>query len=76
MALAKYICSTCGYKDKPHMYKKGKRSLEIILWVCGILPGVGYTIWRNYTAIPICPICDTATMISISTPHGQNLAGH
>ncbi len=75
MPIAKYVCAACAYKEKPYMYKKGSRKLEIILWICGILPGVLYTIWRSSTEIPICPICDTASMISTKSPHGQRLAG-
>lgn len=75
MPRPKYVCSSCSYKDKPIIYKRGSGTLEIVLWICGIIPGILYTAWRNYTAIMVCPNCETASMISTKTSYGQRLAG-
>ncbi len=75
MAIPKLICSYCGYKDKHEKYKRGSTKVEIILWLCLILPGLVYSIWRLVTKINVCPNCRTATMISTKTPHGQSLMG-
>jgi len=75
MAIPKLICSGCGYKGKPEKYRMGSAKLEIILWLCFILPGLSYSIWRLATRINVCPNCRTATMISTRTSHGQRLFG-
>ncbi len=75
MPIPKYVCASCGYKEKPLNYKKGSWKVEIILWICFLVPGLLYSIWRSYTAIKVCPLCKTATMISTKTAHGQRLSG-
>ena len=75
MARTRYVCSICSYKDKPITFRRGSGKLEIALWICGILPGLLYTLWRNYTAILVCPNCERASMISTKSSYGQRLAG-
>ena len=43
--MAKLICSTCGTVGKPKTVTRGSFFLEIILWLCLLLPGVLYTVW-------------------------------
>ncbi len=75
MPKPKYVCSSCSYKEKPMTWRPGSVKLEIVLWICGIIPGLLYTIWRNYRSVLVCPNCETATMISTKTSYGQRLSG-
>ena len=75
MAMPKYVCTACCCTDKPIKYRRGRNKREILLWICFIVPGLLYTIWRNTSTILACPRCETTTMISTKTPHGQRLIG-
>ncbi|MEE8575430.1 MAG: hypothetical protein V3T30_08465 [Thermodesulfobacteriota bacterium] len=75
MAMAKYVCPSCSHRGKPMLLRKGSRKTEIILWICGIVPGILYSIWRYNTALPACPQCDQGVMISVKSRHGQRLTG-
>jgi DNA-directed RNA polymerase subunit RPC12/RpoP len=55
-------CTLCGHKTTdPKM--KGNGWIEIILWLCYIVPGLIYSIWRRSGTQNICPICDKDTLI-------------
>lgn len=75
MGIPKYVCAGCHYKGKPIRLKEGSAKLEIILWICGIIPGLIYSIICYKNGIDICPSCKTPSMISVKGPHGQRLYG-
>jgi ribosomal protein L37E len=68
------ICTTCGFQGKPKTRTKGSIWIEIVLWICMILPGVIYSIWRLTTREQVCPKCGNPTMIPLDTPQGAKLA--
>jgi hypothetical protein len=69
-----YICPSCGTRGLPATKTKGSIFIEIILWLCLIVPGLIYSIWRLTTRQKVCPSCGNAGMIPIATPGGQQLA--
>lgn len=68
------ICTNCGYQGDSVTRTKGSFWVEVVLWVCLILPGLIYSVWRLATRIKVCPNCRQATMIPLDTPRGQELA--
>jgi hypothetical protein len=68
------ICTTCGYQGKPVSRTKGSIWIEIILWICFIVPGIAYSLWRLMTREQVCPACKNPSMIPLDTPQGQKLA--
>ncbi len=73
--MPKYVCARCGCSAKPIIYRRGSIGVEIILWLCLIIPGLAYTVWRFVTRARICPNCYTDTMISTKSSLGQKLIG-
>jgi hypothetical protein len=63
------------YAGKPMLLKKGSAKLEILFWICGIVPGIIYTSWRIKTAVQACPKCDKGIMISTKGSLGQRMTG-
>jgi hypothetical protein len=50
---------------------KGSIFLEIILWLCFILPGLIYSIWRHISRHEACASCKQTTLIPVTSPMGQ-----
>ncbi len=68
-----YICPNCKYIGKPETHSKGNFLAEVLLYVCFILPGLIYSIWRESTTKRICPKCRGALMVRKDSPMGQKI---
>lgn len=53
----KYICMECGCQRDPGMAKRGLLIIELFMWLCYIIPGVIYSIWRRVRKQRVCPNC-------------------
>jgi hypothetical protein len=51
------ICSNCGYLGKPKKIVRGAFLIELILWLCFLVPGFIYTVWRLTSQYDVCPKC-------------------
>lgn len=69
----KMVCPQCGTRGSPQRITKGSLLIEIILWICFIVPGLIYSIWRMNTRYDACPSCRHAPMISADSPIGKKL---
>lgn len=67
------ICTACGYVGKPQRITKGNTLIELILWLCFLLPGLIYSIWRLSSKYDACPKCKGASMIPTDSPVGQKV---
>ena len=67
------LCTNCGYKGKPKLKTKGSILIELILWICFIIPGLIYSIWRHTTRYEACPSCAAPNMISLDSPKAQQI---
>lgn len=65
-----FLCVNCGYKGKPKTKTKGSMVIEIILWICLIVPGVIYSVWRLASRYSACPSCGALNMIPADSPRG------
>ena len=68
------ICKDCGTVDDPKRFTKGSIFIEIILWICFLIPGLIYSIWRLTSRYDGCPVCGSQNIVPISTPIGTKLA--
>ncbi len=72
-ASASMICPNCGTQAEPATRTKGSTLLELFLWLCLIVPGLIYSIWRVTSRDKVCPSCRQAGMIPIVSPRGRAL---
>jgi ssDNA-binding Zn-finger/Zn-ribbon topoisomerase 1 len=66
-----HVCTQCGKQANPKVITKGNIFFEILLWICFLLPGVLYSIWRHASRIKGCPDCKTQTMVKKDSPIGK-----
>jgi len=68
------ICATCGTQGTPKLKTKGSILIELILWICFIIPGLVYSLWRHTSGrYKACPSCGSAEMIPLGSPKAQAL---
>ena len=68
-----YICTNCGYEGEPVSYTPGSFWIELALWICFVVPGLIYSIWRLSARKKVCPECKSPYMIPLDTPMGEKL---
>lgn len=67
------ICTQCGRQGRAKTITKGSIFIELVLWICFLIPGLIYSIWRLSSRTKACPDCKTPTMISVNSPRGKLL---
>jgi hypothetical protein len=65
------FCTTCGYFGKPKRRAKGSLTLEILLWLVLIIPGVFYSLWRSFNIENVCEKCGSTNVIPSDSPFAQ-----
>lgn len=65
------LCTQCGYIGTPVKQNKGSALIEVILWLCMILPGVLYSVWRRSSLLTVCPQCKSSSMIPLDSPRAR-----
>jgi hypothetical protein len=73
MVMAEKICSSCGSVSYPKKVTKGSFFIELILWLCLLVPGLIYSIWRLASRHDACGRCGSASIVPIDSPIGQKL---
>jgi len=69
----KSLCKTCGWMGKPRTETKGHFAIEVVLWLCFIVPGLIYSLWRLGSNYDACPLCKSTLLVPASSPAGRKL---
>ena len=64
---AKY-CKTCGHTGKTESYTPGNFFIELVLWLCLIVPGLIYSIWRLSGRTRKCEKCGGKELVPTDSP--------
>jgi hypothetical protein len=67
------ICTRCGHRGEARYDNPGSLAIEIVLWLCFIVPGVVYSIWRHAAAVAICESCGGREFIPANSPIGRKM---
>lgn len=67
-AQATLYCSTCGHEGPTKLKTKGSLLIEIVLWICFIVPGLVYSLWRISTRHKVCTQCGSSTLLPTQSP--------
>lgn len=68
-----WVCKACGYVGEAKSAVRGSLGIEIILWLCFIIPGLIYTVWRRGSEFNSCPTCGGNQMIPADSPIGKKI---
>lgn len=68
------ICPNCGIRGEAKTITKGSTLIELLLWLCFIVPGLIYSIWRLSSRGKGCPSCGNTGMIPVNSPIGKKIA--
>lgn len=67
------VCKACGNHGETREHTKGSILIEIVLWLCFIIPGLIYSIWRHSTRKPACTACGSDELVPPHTPVGRKI---
>ncbi len=68
---AALYCSNCGIVGTPKKRVKGSFWVEVLLWLCFVVPGMIYSVWRLTTQDVVCPSCGAPNMIPVDSPKAR-----
>lgn len=67
------VCKSCGFVGEAKSAVRGSLGIEIVLWLCFIIPGLIYSIWRGSSRYDACPQCGGKEMIPADSPIGKKI---
>jgi len=67
-----YICTQCRHIGDRDLNRKGKASVEVILWLLFLVPGLIYSIWRRTGRWFACPVCGSHHLVPFRSPLGRD----
>lgn len=67
------VCNQCGFVGNGKVIKKGSGGVEIILWLCFLVPGLIYSVWRSSSKHSTCPKCNSTNLIPSDSPKAHGL---
>ena len=66
-------CTSCGYVGEPKTITRGTFAVEVVLWLCFLVPGFIYSVWRMSSRHDGCPTCGLTTLIPQDSPMGKKV---
>lgn len=69
----KKICTQCGSVGNTAKETRGSFIFELVLWLCFIIPGLLYSVYRASTKVEVCKQCRSKDIIPLDTPRGQKI---
>jgi hypothetical protein len=67
------VCTTCGHHGPATTHTRGSIWLELVLWLCFIVPGLIYSVWRLTSRGRACAKCGASTLVPADSPVGRKL---
>lgn len=71
--MADWVCTACHSVGRPRTKTRGLFAVEVLLWMCFLIPGFLYTLWRVATRYKACARCEAA-VIPLDSPRGRELS--
>ena len=65
-------CANCGTVDRPKLHTPGSFFIEVLLWLCLVVPGMIYTVWRHTARKEVCRACFTPNLLPLDSPKARN----
>lgn len=62
------FCKSCGHSGQPTKRVKGSFLIELVLWLCFIIPGLIYSLWRISSRSNVCASCQSSDLVPPNSP--------
>lgn len=69
------FCPTCGTVAPPRRLTRGSFAIELVLWLCFLVPGLIYSLWRVSSRYDACSACGASPVIPADSPRARQLLG-
>ena len=69
------FCRRCGTIDVPRSHTPGSILIEGVLWLCLLVPGLVYSLWRLSARTKVCKACGSADVIPPDSPVAKSEIG-
>jgi len=66
---ADFICANCGHLGDEKQVTKGSFGIEVILWLCFLIPGLIYSLWRLSSRYGIDKLTSPGEVKLATEPH-------
>lgn len=63
-----YHCMTCGADGEGATRTRGSIGIEVVLWLCFLVPGLIYSLWRLSSRRQVCATCGSESIVPYSAP--------
>lgn len=67
------LCPTCGHVGRPARHTPGSFLIEVVLWLCFLVPGVIYSLWRVSARRDVCSKCGAQQLLPLDTPRAAEI---
>lgn len=68
------VCTRCLHEGEPGVVTPGSFALELVLWLCLLVPGLIYSVWRVSARRDCCALCGSTDLVPADSPRGRMLA--
>lgn len=72
--MAKMVCKDCGAVGETATEVRGSRFIELLAWLCFLIPGLIYSIWRRSNQRELCATCGSDKVLPMDSPIGRQMA--
>lgn len=67
------LCVQCHSVGRPKLITRGSILIELVLWLCFLVPGLIYSIWRHTTRYQGCRVCGSRDLVPCDSPRATSL---
>lgn len=68
MAGVDLFCTRCHGVGPAKSVTKGSILIELVLWICFLVPGLVYSVWRLTTRHKACRACGSDALVPMTSP--------
>lgn len=62
------FCLRCEHEGWPRTVTPGAFLIEVVLWLCFLVPGVIYSLWRHSARHQVCASCGSREIVPVLSP--------
>lgn len=69
------VCTSCHTKAQPKKLTPGSFLIELFLWLCFLVPGFVYSLWRISSKKDTCRECGSLDLVPPNSPRAKAILG-